>query len=315
MRESNKQKISQNYGVEIAEIKQAPRQFVAETWFITTTEGKEYFVKIVDKSLFIPEIIQSLPALAELHEKGMDRINWPIPTVSGEFYIQVNNDPQKIIILFNKIDAVQSYDYSEKALGRLLAQIQKLTPQITAEIPEETYKYEYKQQFESQFSQILAGETKGDEILEKLQQILKTYKPRIDMQYKMLRNLTQEMKKLDLPKVITHGDAGGNTLVKGYEDIYIIDWDGLLLAPAERDAWIPEPIYLDGYREILPKFTLHPTAIAFYTLMYYFRSMAQYFAEIISNKPQADRSKNLDAFEYDFLEGWIVKYLERIGAC
>jgi len=37
--------------------------------------------------------------------------------------------------------------------------------------------------------------------------------------------------------VITHGDAGGNFLVSG-EKHYIVDWDGAVFAPPERDAWV-----------------------------------------------------------------------------
>ena len=40
---------------------------------------------------------------------------------------------------------------------------------------------------------------------------------------------------------LTHGDAGGNFLVKGHgstERYYIVDWDEVMYAPLERDAWV-----------------------------------------------------------------------------
>ena len=300
-----KKSIERNYALVIKTVKAAPRSFVAETWFIKT-DTESYFVKIVDKELFIPEIIAGLPALNALHEAGIERINWPIPIVSGEFYFMHN---KTLVALFNFINARQSYDYSEAALGELLASIHQITPRIKVKIPEENYEYQYKERFARQFRGILSGELAADPLLPDMQKVLKKHEARINFQYQRLQELTEQIKKLKLVKVITHGDAGGNTLVKGFNDIFIIDWDGMLLAPAERDTWVPARDFLDGYRRIIPGFEPHPVSIDFYTLMYYFRSMAQYFAEIISTKPEAHRRKNLRDLEHSFYDGWMVPYL------
>ena len=36
---------------------------------------------------------------------------------------------------------------------------------------------------------------------------------------------------------ITHGDAGGNCILNGNQ-LTIVDWNSVTLAPIERDAWI-----------------------------------------------------------------------------
>lgn len=307
-----KELIEENYGFSIASIEIAPRQFVAETWFIKTNNAEKYFVKIIDKPLFIREAIESLPVLNAMHEAGIERISWPLQSIDGQLYIKVDNG---IVIVFNAIEANQSYEYSEAALGKVLAQIHKVTPKVLVSIPTENYDYSYKQEFETQFEGILSGELVDDHLTEKFRVVLVKYEQRIRLQYQRLQKLTQEMVQLDLPKVITHGDAGGNTLVKSPEDIYVIDWDGILLAPAERDMWVPTHNFLDGYNEVIPEFVPNPVIMSFYTVMYYFRSMAQYMAEIIpTTKSESHRLENLTAFEQDFLEGWMVEYLKRASA-
>ncbi len=307
-----KEKIEEEYGLEIIGVHEAPRQFVAETWFIVTDKNDKYFVKITDKKLFIPEIIESLPTLYELHYKiGLDIISYPIKTKQEKLYVM---DGNCLIVLFNKIEANQSYDYDEAALGEALARVHKATSLVTAKIPTEAYEYQYKDQFELQFAETLTGKLVIDEIMEGLQKIFLKYEDRIRMQYEKLNDLIIKMKELDLPKVITHGDAGGNTLVETKEKIYIIDWDGILLAPAERDSWVPTARFLEGYKKIIPDFEPNPTSSAFYTLMYYFRSMAQYMDEIISDKPLNHRKQNLYDIEHELIEGWMVPFLKRFSA-
>ncbi len=303
-------KIEKEHGLSFVSIEPAPRSFVAQTWFASTKENK-YFIKIVDKPLFIPEIIKSLPVVDAMHKAGITSINWPIQTISEELYTWQGNS---LIVIFNYIDAVQSYDYSDIVLGELLANIHKITPQVKVAIPEDNYEYEYKERFESQYHGIITGELATEQLLVELQKILQIHQGRIDMQYQRLSELAQEMTKLNLGKVITHGDAGGNTLVKNPETLFLIDWDQILLSPPERDMWVPSHKFFAGYRKIIPDFSPNHTSLAFYTLMYYFRSIAHIFAEVISTKPEEHRIKNLQKMEDYLGNGWITPHLKKAKA-
>lgn len=301
--------IEDNYGFRVLGLKPAPRQFVAETWFAESENKQRFFVKYIDKQLFIPEVVASLPVLDAMHKAGIDRINWPILTNANNYYVEID---KAILVLFNAFDALQSYDYSEEAFGSLLAKIHGITAKIEVPIPTEDYSYAYKDSFESRLEGILSSQLVTDEVTKKLKQILLKYEKRIRFEYDLFQSLTKQMIGLDLPKVITHGDAGGNTLVKSPNDLYIIDWDSILLAPAERDTWIPSSKFFVGYNKVVPTFTPNKVSTDFYTFMYYFRSMAQYFDEIISEKTDEHRLENLHAIEHDFLEGWIKKFLLRV---
>ena len=83
--------------------------------------------------------------------------------------------------------------------------------------------------------------------------------------------------------VITHGDAPGNVLVRSSEDIYLIDWDNVLLAPPERDMWIMDhfPEFLDGYQSARHHYAASANMRSFFIYKYYFSAMIYYFAEIL----------------------------------
>lgn len=100
--------IENNYGISIWKCISGPRQFVAQTYILEDNKGCQYFCKLVDKPLFIAEIIKSLPAIAQMHANGIDRIAYPIKARDG-LHVFVGNT---LVVLFNYIPAPQSYDYS-----------------------------------------------------------------------------------------------------------------------------------------------------------------------------------------------------------
>jgi hypothetical protein len=120
-----------NYNLNISSITNAPRQFVASTFFIETTH-KKYFCKVIDKTRFIPRIIKSLPPLENLHQLGCAKIAHPIPTISGELHL---TDGDILIVLFNYINAPPNYTYDNFVFGQTLAEIHALTAQLSALVP------------------------------------------------------------------------------------------------------------------------------------------------------------------------------------
>jgi len=94
--------LSENFDISIRSIKNAPRQFVAKTYVIEANSGEKYFCKVIDKSLFIPSMIKSLPVLQNIHQLGFERINYPLLTKLGGLYVMHNS---ALVVLFNYIDA------------------------------------------------------------------------------------------------------------------------------------------------------------------------------------------------------------------
>jgi len=56
--------------------------------------------------------------------------------------------------------------------------------------------------------------------------------------------------------VITHGDAGGNVLVKAPTIFILLIGMKILLAPPERDLWIHNnnTAFMAGYRSVFPHY-------------------------------------------------------------
>src|SRR5207248_1601000 len=61
---------------------------------------------------------------------------------------------------------------------------------------------------------------------------------RLEQDWQRFKAIAQRCRDEQPPLVITHGDWPFNLLQS--ENIYLVDWDEVLLAPAERDLWFPQ---------------------------------------------------------------------------
>jgi len=304
-----KQFIEQEYGITITNCVDAPRQFVATTYILTISSGEKYFCKIVDKPLFIPHLIESLPILKQLHQQGFDRINYPIATKKGNLYLRQNN---LLIVLFNYINALQNYDYDLFTFGQLIASLHQTTSQIDLVMPKEDFHYQYEGIFENQLNQLLTNQS-NDQILISLQTLLKKYQTELKHDYDNFMKLSRKFQQSDLKMVITHGDPGGNTLVKTPTDLYLIDGDDILLSPQERDIWFfaDHPDFLKGYQSIFPNYQINQELYHYFAYKRYFQDLVEYFAEISGRGTKEHRQKNLQGLEHNCFEGWLRPAIRR----
>lgn len=301
-------KIESEYGLSVKALALAPRQFVAETYVVQLESNAKYFCKVVTKPVWIPKIIASLPTLNAMKDAGIERIGYPVHTKNHELYVKDNDE---LIILFNYIEGAQSYDYDYYTFGKLLGEIHQITNKIETDIPVESFKFDIKDVFEKQYNDILASKEKNP-VAQYLKEVLKQNKEEIDKYYEVLQKLIAQTPRTKTDLVITHGDAGGNVLVKFPTDIYIIDWDEILLAPRERDLWVleHESKFVAGYKSVVPNFAVNEIARDFCIVNQYFYYIAYYFDEILGDGSEGYKREKLKSFS-DFFTGWIKPYINR----
>ncbi len=297
------QLIEANYPFSILKIVDAPRQFVAETYFVTTTEDTKYFVKVVNKQLFIPRIKASLPALNYLAQKGVIQINVPIANNARDYFIEKDN---LLIVLFSFIDAPQSYEYSNYALGKLLARVHAVVYDGQLPVVQELFEYKHEKRFFKYLDKILKQQH-DDKIRQELKHLLSKYKSELEFDFEQFSTLSAILKQKNHTWVFTHGDAPGNVLVKNADDIYLVDWDEITLAPPERDLWFldSKDDFMSGYRSVFPDFKIDDQLKLYFMYLRYFNDLVEYFEEIYPQHAESHRKKNLQALKHDCFEGWL----------
>jgi thiamine kinase-like enzyme len=301
--------LQKEYDIDVSDIVSGPRGFVAETFIITSNEVR-YFVKFVNKPLFRQKILASVEIQYLLHRSGFERMNYPIRSIKGEYCI-VSED--SVLLVYNYIDAEQSYDYDLRAMGRLEADLHQRDSTSLLNIKQEDFQPQEALSFPDVLQGILESKS-NDPIEQDLTRIFHQQEVQLDSDYQLFTVLLEQcrVKAAKYDYVVTHGDAGGNTLVKTPTDLYLIDWDEIILAPAERDIWTLwlKPEFQKGYREISPLFTIDTELYHYYILMMHFTYIIHYLNEIRSSRPLQYRQKTLTKMSKEIADGWIKPYLE-----
>jgi hypothetical protein len=296
------------YGIDAQDILPGPRGVVAETYIAMTASGEKYFVKCTDKPLFIRKILKSIEAQYLIHKGGFDRMNFPIKTLKGGFSITFEG---ALLTVYNFIDAHQSYDYDLRTMGRLEAELHQQNTEIIVNVKKEDFQPEEALSFLGMLERILSG-TSTDSIGLNLTKTIREEEKQLRLDYARFLSLLEKCRGQKYNLVVTHGDAGGNILVKTPKNLYLIDWDDIMLAPAERDIWTHwiKPDFMAGYLEVNPSFQIDTDLYHYYIVMMFFTYLNFYFTEITGNGTQAYRQMNLDKMKEELFPGWTFPYME-----
>lgn len=246
-----------------------------------------------------------------MRAKGIDRICYPIRGEEGLYTFSGGT----LIVLFNYIPATQGFNYNPYVFGRLIAKIHAITPGITAEMPEENFECSKRELFDTQFEHALNYKGSDPAMLE-FKNLLSVHEKEIKRHRNEFLRLGKLSQKEQRNLVITHGDMPTNVLVKSPDDIYIIDWDELRLAPAERDLWMVDerPEFMAGYKSIRPDFIVSRNRRSFCILQYYFERMIYYFSEILNESTDpGSRIERIKKLAEGRMAGWILPKVDETG--
>jgi hypothetical protein len=134
--------------------------------------------------------------------------------------------------------------------------------------------------------------------------LLKNKREEIDVNARRLRHFSEICAGDESGFAFTHGDAGGNVLVRG-GNYRIVDWDTPLFAPPERDAWfcLHLPWAMQAFHGALRQngigYTLRPERLAYYCYHMYF-----YYLNVILDAHFA-LGGMVTAYLADYLGGWM----------
>ena len=306
------QRISDSYDICIQNSTDAPRQFVAETYIIHT-ENQRFFCKVISKPLFLHQVEKSLPVTMVLSHVGFNEMAKPILTKNNMPFV-INDG--SLIALFEYVDAPQSYEYDAFTFGKLIAKLHNKTEEVIEHVKEEIstddFQFEFAKQVFDHLKKIAIKET-NNQLEKRLALLISNSIEKIKSYLDTFQRVTSALSSSSTPFVLTHGDAPGNILVKSPTDLCIVDWDGLQLAPAERDlVFMADHLeFLRGYHELRPQYVEHENARKHAILSRFFHDLQEYVEEIQKDHSHDHREKNLIAFEKYLSEetGWIHPFL------
>lgn len=301
------QLLEEQYGFSIQTLIDGPRGFVGETYIITTNTGEKFFVKKVKSSDIVDKIIKGLPVLNELHQRGVTNINYPIPAKNGALYIL---DSSSIVVVFCYILGTTTWDFPKTKFYKLLAEIHTITPKITTIIRKETFDIVFKDKVETYLEVALNGEPQ-DDIEKGTKALMNRHTEELNRFWMEFVDLAEYCETKSGDFVLTHGDATGNVIVDKKGEVYIVDWDEIMLAPRERDNWFHlDPIarvtFLPEYRKHVPDYTPDKEYFKYYLYNRFFEDLYGFLEGIYDQSfPKEKRQDYLKGLKNDCFN-WLL---------
>ena len=311
--------LHREYGLEVAQFTYFPQGEVGINYILTCRDGERHFLKLYPGSRLarwsIGRLDFTLALTRALFDRGLlDRLAYPIPTRHGELKAAFQGMP---LILYNYIpgeNLMDRYPYSlavlEQAAG-LIASLHNSTPHLGLEVP---FVDDFTAHFEAELRRELDALGTVSSSARPGQQALRDL---IFPQRQLVLGLVDEMhqlaervRRLPLEPVICHTDANQANLIMGDSgELYLVDWEGAMLAPAEHDLFIFTgdgfDRFLWHYRRHRPGVRLYPEVFAFYFYRRNLEDLEDWLARILYENTTAEQDDNdLSGILQDCVSGW-----------
>jgi spectinomycin phosphotransferase len=249
------------------------RGTVAETFDVQAASGR-FFVKLVPISRYSVNIERALPVQRELHALGVRWINVPVPGLSGALSVRLAD---KLLIVFEFIDAEWTREPPFEAYVDLLASVH--LARLSSAVGPETFEHAWLPDLRRRVAAFREGFSE-DPSLRAVEDAVRRLALEIEADLVRFERLTTVVAaRTDRARVLTHSDAAWNTLVDGAGHVYLVDWDDLLLAPAERDTWFhltsleDRARFLPLYRRHVPGYEVDESFYAYYLMRRYLEDL------------------------------------------
>lgn len=203
---------------------------------VVTKDGTNYFVKLRKEDLFneasavIPNFLSAL---------GIKQVIPPLTTQTGQLWANLN--PFKVVLYpFMEGRAGLDINMSNQQwfeFGTALKRFHTadIPANITSNIERDNFSPRWRNMVKM-FLERIEKETFNEHVEIEAANILKSKKDETRDIIKRAEQLEQMLLEQPPEFILTHGDIHGyNLLIDDNGALYIVDWDGLIFAPKERD--------------------------------------------------------------------------------
>lgn len=317
------------YGLFAEHLTFVPQGEVAHSYVVTCVDGARYYLKILDRTrlanISAARLRFYLPLTYKLFTEGHFRyLPYLIKTRKGALYTMFGEAP---LIVFNFIDGENPHDAAMVApktwrtLARHVATIHQSTAVVDVDdAPIETFDIHFEDALldglaalESIADADGAGRCALRDLLRPRKDVILRYLDRLHI-------LADRARALDPPMVLCHTDIHScNLLVNGDGELYVLDWEGAMLAPPEHDLYMFTgdhfPAFLAEYRRHVGDVPLHADLFAFCFYRRNLEDITDWVVRILyENTSEAQNRIDLAGGEEECLAGWpyIEPGIERV---
>lgn len=208
-----------------------------------------------------PQTTESITLLSKIvddlrRKHGLINIPESIKTRENKYF----HEEQNYIFMLSKFiegshPAYEPNELKSAKLANILTKLHAINIKEYPQIKRENFDISYA----LGIKKWLNITTSEDEITQKMLDKLIQEKTLIELQSKFLNNAPEF--------VLTHGDGHHFNILQNETELFLLDWENLKIAVAERDLWhYDDSPLLNDYLKINPNFTINYELFRFYQL-------------------------------------------------
>lgn len=260
------------------------------------------------------------------HHAGLDWVVAPCPARTGRYTVPAG---ELWLTLTPWVDGLELMARGllpgdGEQIGRLLAQLHASTGQLPESLRRRLTQETFCRHRETALKVLQAAHQlwPADSIQAALARWIGEKEPLIQRVLQVADEQGERLRKQQTSLVLCHADFHAANILVGEDGRWwVIDWDGLLLAPPERDLsfWYDSPAWEEIALAYGPRALPQPDLLEYYALEWAVQEIADY-GENIFYLPLCGEQKadSLQAFQQLFAPGDVVEkalHLRGAGAC
>jgi len=187
------------------------------------------------------------------------------------------------------IEPARQTDAYAVGLASLLAGFHRQGNRLPFSIPREDFNHPFEAPIRQALQTVAAPGRLANPVQERLRDLLLAQRANVLATLAAMRQTTEEVRRLDLDWVLTHGDPNwSNILVTPAGEFRLLDWEDVALGPPERDLVFFSDrrterfeLFLRQYLAIGGPTRLHPAVFAFYAYRWTLQEIADYTTAIL----------------------------------
>lgn len=208
----------------------------AGVYRIESAQGKVYLLKVTGRPLYKA----SLDVPRYLWERGVKSVVTPFRTPENKLHTTIRGWTAMLYEFVSGISGwgVRLNDAQWRNLGATVRQIQSTNlPESGFEaIKRETFNPSGYGDWIREFEATELGIIEGAENERNLRDVWRKHQVEINRGMQLIEQLGRQLREHPLKQVICHADLHpGNMIRNEADEVFIVDWDEVMLAPKERD--------------------------------------------------------------------------------
>ena len=293
------------YDINAGQIEKAQGGWSADAYSVKT-ENIRYFLKVFDKhrnstQFWISRIDYYMSVLFWLYDNTTFRDDLIMPVTARDGAYKFENADHVFMLYpyingYTPADKKLSFTQQQK-LALIVSKLHKCSQEMPANMLEDVENFDVS--FCNELSSLI--ETKNNN--KPLDTILTRYKQSLAENVEILKQYAKELPEENLHFVLCHTDLHGWNLIQA-DKLFLLDWEGLKLAPAEADIFsFTEGYFFDYaydsfmniYQHMFPNYIVNQKAITFYRIRRRLEDITEFAKSILfDNRSESDINRSLE---------------------